>query len=106
MSRTVRFSIAGLMGAVVVAAIGLAAVRDPSETWAVVILLSTCGALALAVVGVVSRVGTERAWWLGFALFGWGYLTLAFWSWQDYRWQRLPTLVWLETVGRKLGMPA
>ncbi len=85
MRQTIRFSIAGLMGIVLVAAIGLAALRNASETWAGVMLLLTCGALALAVVGVVCRAEAERAWWLGFALFGWGYLALAFWSWNNDR---------------------
>jgi hypothetical protein len=78
--RFVRFSIAGLMGAVLTAALGLTALRSASETWAGVALLATCGVLGLAVVGVVSRAADERAWWLGFALFGWGYLVLALWS--------------------------
>jgi hypothetical protein len=75
--RFVRFSIAGLMGAVLTAALGLTALRSASETWAGAALLLTCGVLGLAVVGVVSRAADERAWWLGFALFGWGYLALA-----------------------------
>lgn len=77
MSRTIRFSIAGLMGAVLIVAIGLAALRSASEIWAGVIFLSTCGVLALAIVGIFCRREAERAWWLGFALFGWGYMALA-----------------------------
>jgi len=102
-SRTIRFSIAGLMGAVVVAAIGLAALRDASETWAGVMLLSTCAVLALGIVGVVCRAEGERAWWLGFSLFGWGYLALAFWTWHHDGWPRLPTVVLLDTLTTKLG---
>ena len=104
MGRSIRFSIAGLMGAVLVAAIGLAALRNASETWAGVMLLLTCGVLALAVVGVVCRAGSERAWWLGFALFGWGYLALAFWSWHDASAPELPTLAWLEMLSTKVGL--
>ncbi len=104
MGRSIRFSIAGLMGAVLVAAIGLAALRNASETWAGVMLLLTCGVLALAVVGVVCRAGSERAWWLGFALFGWGYLALAFWSWHDASAPKLPTLAWLEMLSTKVGL--
>jgi hypothetical protein len=76
--RIVRFPIAGLMGTILVVAIVLAALRNASQTWAGVTFLLTCGVLCLAVVGVVCRNGSERAWWLGFALFGWGYLALAF----------------------------
>jgi hypothetical protein len=104
MSRSIRFSIAGLMGAVVVAAIGLAALRDPSETWAGIILLLTTGALALAVVGVFCSADAQRAWWLGFALFGLAYSGLACWSWRDYRSPPLPTLLWLGALRAKLDM--
>jgi hypothetical protein len=103
-SRSIHFSIAGLMGIVVVAAIGLAALRNASETWAGVMLLLTCGVLALAVVGVFCRAEGERAWWLGFALFGWGYLALALGFWREDRSPRLPTLVLLDTISRKLGV--
>ena len=36
-------------------------------------LLLTLGLLAVAVLGVVYRREERRAWWLGFALFGWGF---------------------------------
>jgi hypothetical protein len=78
--RTIRFPIAGLMLAVLVVALGLAALRNASEIWAGATFLLTCAVLTLAIVGVVCRDQSERAWWLGFALFGWGYLVLAFWS--------------------------
>jgi hypothetical protein len=103
MRRTIRFSIAGLMGIVVVAAIGLAALRNASDNWAGVMLLLTCGTLALAIVGVVCRTEGERAWWLGFALFGWGYLALAFWSWHHAGIPSLPTLDWLIALTATLG---
>ena len=77
--RQVRFSIAALMGAVLVAAFGLAVFRYGSQVSAGVLFLLTCGVLCLGVVGIVCRRGAERAWWLGFTLFGWGYMTLAFW---------------------------
>jgi hypothetical protein len=100
--RFVRFSIAGLMGAVLTAALGLTALRSASETWAGAALLLTCGVLGLAVVGVVSRAADERAWWLGFALFGWGYLALALWSLPSAT--KLPTVTGLEAVWTKIGM--
>jgi hypothetical protein len=70
--RSFRVSIAGLMGAVLIAALCVAALRSASETWAGVTLLATCGVLGLAVIGVVCRDVSERVWWLGFALFGCG----------------------------------
>src|SRR6184192_4085180 len=99
---TVRFSIGGLMGVVLVAAIGLAALRNASEPWAGVMLLLTHGVLGFAAIGVVCRRHVERAWWLGFSLFGWGYLALvAFWPWYDFP----PTTTLLEVVGPRLGVP-
>jgi hypothetical protein len=94
--RSIRVSIAGLMGAVLIAAVCLAALRFASETWAGVTLLATCAVLGLAVVGVVCRDVTERPWWLGFALFGWGYLALAFWS--PFNTTKLPTLTLIEAL--------
>ena len=80
MQRTYRTSIARLMGAVLVAAIGSAALRNSSEGWAGAMLLVTCGAVLLAAAGALNRAPGERAWWLGFALFGGGYLALAHWT--------------------------
>ena len=80
----------------------MAALRSASETWAGVTLLATCGVLGLAVIGVVYRDVTERAWWLGFALFGWGYLALAYWS--PFNITTLPTLTLTEAVFRKAGV--
>src|SRR4051812_5876178 len=94
--RRAQFSIAGLMGLVLVASIGLAALRSGSETWAGVLFLVTCGVLALAVVGVACRGAGERAWWIGFALFGWGYLALAYWC--SAPTPRLPTIALLSAL--------
>ena len=69
-----RFSIAGLMAVVLVVAIGFAALHSGSATWAGGLYLVTNAVFALAVVGAVCRGASERAWWLGFALFGFGYL--------------------------------
>ena len=74
--RIPRTSIAGLMAVVLVVALALVALRSGSKAWAGTTFLVTCGVLALAVVGAVCRGGSARAWWLGFALFGWGYMAL------------------------------
>jgi hypothetical protein len=75
--RSLRFSIAGMMGIILAVSLGLAALRSNSEAWAGAAYLATCEVLALAVVGVVCSGGSRRAWWLGFVLFGSGYLSLA-----------------------------
>jgi hypothetical protein len=78
--RIPRTSIAGMMGGVAVISLALTALRSGSALWAGATFLVTCGVLGLAIVGAACRRGSERAWWLGFALFGWGYLTLVFWA--------------------------
>lgn len=72
-----RFSIARLMGIVLVVAVGLGGLVRPSPTRAGAIFLMTCGILGLALVGAIYRRGKQRAWWVGFCVFGWGYLFLA-----------------------------
>jgi hypothetical protein len=69
------------MGVVVVAAIGFAAIRNANDVWAGLMMLVTGAVLVLAVVGAASRRGKDRAWWLGFSLFGWAYLL---WAASDY----------------------
>ncbi len=98
-----RFSIAGLMGVVLVAAIGVAALRDASVTWAGVMFLLTCGLLALAVVGLVCRGNSERAWWLGVCLFGWGYVKLAFFT-RFYAQPGMATTSLIKALGQQLGL--
>ena len=99
--RSVRFSIAGLMGVVLLTAIGLAALRSPSETWAGVLLLATLAALCIALVGAICRTGAQRGGWIGFAVFGWVYLGAAF---EPYElWPKLPTQSLLEWLAPRIG---
>ena len=51
MFRT-RVSIAGLMWAVCLSAVGLAALKSGSDAWSGSIFLLTCGTLAVGVVGI------------------------------------------------------
>jgi hypothetical protein len=97
--RAMRFPIRGLMGLILVVALGMAALRNVSATWAGVMFLLTCGVLSLAAVGVVCRHDDERAWWLGFSLFGWGYLQLSMWTTVG-----LPTMNLLDVIAAWLGL--
>src|SRR3954449_13470858 len=92
MSR--RISLAGLMALIFVFAIGVAALRDASETWTGIVLLMTLGLLGVSVFGVIYRSGGRRAWWLGFGLFGWGYVALSSSPWSKP--EKLPTRVPLD----------
>jgi hypothetical protein len=96
--RLPRFTIAGLMGLVVVVAVGVAALRFASELWAGVLLMLTLAVLGAAVLAFHERTGARRAWCRGFALFGWGYLALAMGPWaSDTIAPRLPTTRGLDT---------
>jgi hypothetical protein len=101
--RKPRFSIAGLMGTVLVAAIGLAALKNASEAWAGGMFLLACVILALALVGAIVRGGDWRAWWLGFSFFGWGYMAL--WRCDNPYdpFTMLPTTTVLESLGPRFG---
>jgi hypothetical protein len=76
-----RFSIAGLMVVVLVCAVGVAALRYASEAWAGAMFTLALGVLAAAGLGAVYRRGRKRAFWLGAAVFGWGYLAACFGPW-------------------------
>ena len=106
--RHLRFTIAGLMGAVLIAAVGLSALRNATATWAGVMFLVTYGVLGLAIVGAICRGFPERAWWLGFFVFGWGYLSLvAYWStwfpFDPYQLDAFPTSMALAAIRPRFG---
>ena len=74
--RRPRFKIRGLLVFVVFLAVGLAALREASEAWDGGVLGLTLLVLLASVLLAVHRTGTARAYWLGFALFGWAYFAL------------------------------
>lgn len=76
-----RVSIAALMLVVLVCAVAVAALRQASDAWAGGLLMLTLAVLGSAVFGAVYRREGRRAFWLGFAAFGWGYLALAMGPW-------------------------
>jgi hypothetical protein len=100
-----RFSIAGLMGIVLVAAVGLAALVSPSPIWAGATFLVTCGVLGLAIVGALYRRGAPQVWWIGFCVFGWGYLILVATSGSAFRSPQLPTSQILAALLPRLEQP-
>src|SRR5262249_876529 len=72
--------------------LAVAALRNASDLWASLVFLATLGLLATALVGILQRRARARAFWQGFALFGWGYLVVAFGPWfADSVAPKLPT---------------
>jgi hypothetical protein len=76
-----RISVAGMMILLLGLGLVLASLRFPSDAAAAAALLVTQATLAFAILAVVYRAAEGRAFWLGFALFGWGYMALTWESW-------------------------
>src|SRR5690349_7564089 len=78
-----RFSLAALVGAVLLCGVGLAALRWPSALAANAMFSLALAALVVALVAVANCRGAKRAYWSGFALGGWVYLAVALGPWID-----------------------
>lgn len=76
-----RFSIAAGVGLVLLAGLGLAALSSASVPWVQTIATASLGMLAFAVVGATS--GRNRAFWRGFAIFGWLYALVSLGPWTE-----------------------
>src|SRR5271155_1264821 len=74
--RKLRFNIASLLVIILVLGIGFAALRESSDLWESGIFTVTLGILLISILLAVHRFESKRAFWLGFALFGWGYMAL------------------------------
>src|SRR3954451_23898489 len=76
-----RFSIRGVMGSVLFAGVGVAALRSATDWWASGLFTATLLGLSLAALFAAYRRGPRRAFWSAFVAFGAGYLVLAFGPW-------------------------
>jgi hypothetical protein len=76
-----RLSIAGLLAAVLLIAVGFAGLRTASALWASALFTLTVTLFATAILGAVVCRGSSRMAWLGFGIFGWTYLLATFWVW-------------------------
>jgi hypothetical protein len=76
-----RISLATLIGIVAVLALALAGMLSASRLW---LMLASTVVLALLLTSILAAwlfSGIDRAFWVGFALFGWTYLILVNWGW-------------------------
>jgi len=71
-----RFSLLAMFGFVAVVAVGCAALAKPSQLWLVVVSALSLASLFYAVLAAAYGRNAKRAFWLGFAVVGWGYVTL------------------------------
>jgi hypothetical protein len=72
----VRFSIARLMAVIVLLAVSLAALKDPTDLKAHIMFNLVLALLSVGVLCALFRTSAERAFWAGFSLFGWVCLVL------------------------------
>jgi hypothetical protein len=77
-----RVSIAALMAAVFVAAVGFAALKNASAWWSSALFTLTLALFLFATVGAIR--GGDKTFWLGFALFGWSYMILSYEPWSKH----------------------
>ncbi len=75
--RRFRFNIASLLLVVLLLGFGFAALRESSEGWDSGLFTVTLGTLLVSILLSIHRTESRRAFWLGFALFGSGYLGLS-----------------------------
>src|SRR5688572_18876962 len=71
-----RFSLLTLMAAVLIAAVGCAAIANPSQMSAMAVGTTAILLLLGAVVAAIYCRAAARAFWTGFAILGWGYVLL------------------------------
>jgi len=62
-------------------ALGLVALRSASVTWVAVLLGLIVTVLASSILLAIYRLGPQRAYWVGFAMFGWLYMLVLVASW-------------------------
>jgi hypothetical protein len=73
-----RLTTAWLMAVVLIIAIGAAALTRPSALWGSALFTAALGLLCTATALALVRHPSRRAFWVGFAVFGWPYFALAF----------------------------
>src|SRR6516225_9358652 len=76
-----RITIAGMLWGVAVIGFWLSSLRSTGRLWISAAAVVTLGLLLTAVLGAIFSRGPERAFWTGFALFGWVCLILVDWDW-------------------------
>ena len=79
--KRLQISIAALILVIVVFAFVLTALRTASDLWYGDLYTFSAAILLTSVVASRFRRGNERAFWFGFAVFGWGFFLLGSGPW-------------------------
>jgi len=81
--KSLRPSITALLAIVALSGLAFAALRSASDLWFSAFYTATTLLLLWSVLEARFRRGGERAFWFGFAVFGWGFFLLAMGPWKD-----------------------
>jgi hypothetical protein len=76
-----QFSLRTLLLAFIPVGLAIAALVNANYLWANAVLTVTLALLGTSLVGWIWTLKKARAFWSGFAVFGWGYMLLAFGPW-------------------------
>ena len=98
-----RVSIALLMVVVALVAVAVAALRNPSETWASAVFTLAVVVLCLAVFLAFATGGRKRLAWMSFAISGWAYLIFTFGPSSGSQMVNPPPLIFSTWVSSGLG---
>jgi WD40 repeat protein len=104
--RSIRFHLGTLVIVILLLGVGFAALRESSDIWESGIFTLTIGVLLTSILLAVHSSESRRAFWIGFALFGWVYLALTFMSSIESRLITTKGLAYLDSKvpGRSMGM--
>ena len=95
--RHIRFNIASLLGVILVLGVGFAAVRESSDLWESGIFTLAIATLLISILMAVHRTESRRAFWIGFALFGWIRMVLSLVPSIESRLMTTKALAYLES---------
>jgi hypothetical protein len=100
-----RFHIGTILIIVVFLAVGIAALREANDWWEAGVFSLAVLALLLSVLLAIHRTQRKRAFWVGFALFGCGYLALTVIPPIESRLLTSKVLAFLDSkIGRQQGV--
>lgn len=71
-----RFSLKTLLASLTICAVGAMALRTGDWFWARIWFSLFLAILLGSILGAIYRTGSRRAFWIGFALFGWTYILI------------------------------
>lgn len=80
-----RHTLKSLMIVVATIGVGVAALARPNKGWAIILSAFFLILLLTSLLGILLRRGPRRAFWIGFALFGWAYLAPLVFGKDDFR---------------------